>query len=186
MRLPARNPCRLRPAGLDLLLQSLVRDPEKVVIMNAHDETSAFETVCAYLSWDHHRLRDMLQDALGSVRAGDWPVAQARYGEFADGAERHMRLEEEVVFPLFEAMTGMADGATAVLREEHRAMRRALALMRDAVGKTDPLQFQDGHRFLASVLPDHEAKEERIMFPMTDRILAERDRLRLTARLVAG
>ena len=51
--------------------------------------------------------------------------------------ERHIRLEEEIVFPLFEARSGIVDGPTAVMRDEHRCLRRALALMRAGIEARD-------------------------------------------------
>jgi hemerythrin-like domain-containing protein len=144
---------------------------------------AAFDSVTAYLSFDHERLEALLQEAQIRVADGRWPDAAETQTLFERGWERHIRLEEEIVFPLFEARSGIVDGPTAIMRDEHRCMRRALALMRAGIEAEDPAGFAEALAFLNSVRPDHDAKEERILYPMTDRLLAPRVRANVAARL---
>ena len=144
---------------------------------------ATFDSVTAYLSSDHERLDALLQEAGIRVADGRWPDAAESQALFERSMERHIRLEEEIVFPLFEARSGIVDGPTAVMRDEHRCMRRALAMMRAGIEAEDPAGFAEALSFLNSVRPDHDAKEERILYPMTDRLLAPRDRATVAARL---
>jgi hemerythrin-like domain-containing protein len=143
----------------------------------------AFDSVTGYLSWDHDRLDAILQSVRARVEAGDWEAARREYVPFYDGLDRHIRLEEGILFPLFEERTGMTGGPTVVMREEHREIRGALGTMRDALGRADDRLFQEGLAHLLSVLPDHNVKEEQVLYPTTDRILPEKDRAALAARL---
>jgi hemerythrin-like domain-containing protein len=112
-------------------------------------------------------------------------TAQARLAleEYARGMERHIRLEEELVFPVFEARSGMHGGPTALMREEHRSIRVALAMMRDGLDRQDPPGFVAGLKFLQTILPDHHSKEEHILYPTTDQLLTPSERAAFTARL---
>ena len=145
--------------------------------------SQTFDSVTAYLSWDHDRLDAILRSVRASVEAGDWEAARREYGPFADGLDRHIRLEEGILFPVFEERTGMAGGPTAVMRVEHCEIRGALETMRDGLGRSDARLFQEGLAQLLGVLPDHNVKEEEVLYPTTDRILSEKDRAALAARL---
>ena len=142
-----------------------------------------FDSVTAYLSLDHQRLDVLLREAELRVTDARWPDAAESHSLFERGMERHIRLEEEIVFPLFEARSGIVDGPTAVMREEHRCMRRALSMMRAGIEARDAAAYAEALLFLNSVRPAHDAKEERILYPMTDRLLAPPDRARVAARL---
>jgi len=143
---------------------------------------TTFDTVTAYLSWDHDRLDAILKSARARVEAGEWAHAQAEYGDFDRGLHRHIRLEEEILFPLFEQRTG-SEGPTSVMRAEHKVIRAALGVMGDAVGRRDAGAFREGVATLFSVLPDHNEKEEQVLYPTTDRVLPEGERAALAARL---
>jgi iron-sulfur cluster repair protein YtfE (RIC family) len=142
-----------------------------------------FDSVTGCLSWEHARLDGLLKEAEASVAAARWPEAAHSHGLFEHGLLRHLRVEEDIVFPLFEARTGIVDGPTAVMRDEHRCIRRAVAMMRAGIEGEDAGAYADGLSFLNSVRLAHDAKEERILFPMTDRLLAPSDRARVAVRL---
>jgi iron-sulfur cluster repair protein YtfE (RIC family) len=141
------------------------------------------DTVTACLTLDHGRLDALLEEAARRVWDADWPGASRSYADFERGLERHMRDEEEIVFPLFEARTGMTDGPTAVLRAEHGQVRVSLVLMRRGLESEDAKGFEEGLSFMRSVLPEHEAQEEHVLYPTTDRLLAPAERQAVVARL---
>ena len=144
---------------------------------------TSFESVTAYLSWDHDRLDALLESVRDRVARGEWGEARREYGEFDRGLDRHIRLEEGILFPAFEALTPTGAGPTAVMREEHRAIRAALDFMRAALARGDANSFHDGVAALLTVLPAHNVKEERVLYPATDRALSGPDRAALAARL---
>ncbi|HLA76195.1 MAG TPA: hemerythrin domain-containing protein [Vicinamibacteria bacterium] len=143
-----------------------------------------FDGVTSYLSWDHDRLDAILAEVCRRVEAGQLGEAEAGYREFLTGLRRHIRLEEELVFPLFEAKTGVTGGPTAVMRAEHLEIERALGMMQDGLSQKDANGFREGLQFLRSVLPDHNAKEEHVLYPTTDRVLSAEERSAFVERLV--
>jgi len=145
------------------------------------DETR-FESVTAYLSWDHDRLEGLLNEASQKIQAGRLAEAREFYRAFEGGLSRHIRLEEELLFPVFEARMGMA-GPTTVMRLEHREIEKAMKIMRDGLESGDPQGFRKGLDFLGTVLPDHNSKEEHILYPTTDQALSDDERALFTSRL---
>jgi iron-sulfur cluster repair protein YtfE (RIC family) len=144
---------------------------------------NGFDSVTAYLGWDHDRLDEALRSVSSAVGTGRFTEAAARFEEFELGLLRHMRIEEELLFPVFDARSGMVNGPTDVMRDEHRQVRTALGLMRRGLQRTDAGAYCDGLRFFDSVLPDHNAKEEHILYPTLDRLLRPAERAALVARL---
>jgi iron-sulfur cluster repair protein YtfE (RIC family) len=142
-----------------------------------------FESVTSYLAWDHDRLDEALRSVSAAVKNGRFEEASARYDRFESGLLHHLRVEEELIFPVFEARSGMASGPTDVMRDEHRHVRQALDVMRRGLQGSDAGGYEDGLRFFDSVLPDHNAKEEHILYPTLDRLLRPAERAALVSRL---
>jgi hemerythrin-like domain-containing protein len=139
-------------------------------------QPEAFDGVRDYLTWDYERLEAVLTAVEVDVEAGRLAAAERRYGEFRDGLRRHIRIEEELLFPLFEARTGVAPGPTEVMRSEHREIEQAIRIMEEGLTTRSVERFDEGRRFLAATLPDHHAKKEHILYPTTDRLLSDAER----------
>lgn len=140
-------------------------------------------SVTGYLSTDHDRLDQLFADADQRVMAGDFAGAAPILAQFASGLRRHIRLEDEVLFPTFERVTGMADGPVEVMRYEHRAIELHLEQMVAAVDERDRGAFVAEKVAMLGVLGDHNDKEEAIIYPLTDAHLPPDERVRLVASL---
>jgi iron-sulfur cluster repair protein YtfE (RIC family) len=97
---------------------------------------------------------------------------------------RHIGLEEELLFPEFERLTGMSPhaGPTAVMRHEHRQIEAVLLTLERTIG-TAGAEADAARGELRRVLVDHNAKEEQVLYPTTDRLLGDADRRALVGRL---
>lgn len=142
-------------------------------------------TVTGYLSADHDRLDDLLLEVTDLVAAGHFDDAGKILASFAAGLRRHIRLEDEVLFPTFEQATGMTGGPTVVMRSEHRSIEGHLDAAVAAVAARDTAGFAEAKADLLEVLGDHNVKEEEIVYPMTDTHLPDDERRRLVASLRA-
>ncbi len=135
-------------------------------------ESAPGRGVSEYLAWDHDRLDALFGETRDAAARGAADEARRLFGEFRTGLLRHIRMEEEVLFPAFEQVTGMSGGGpTAVMRMEHREIEGILEAIRTYLGSS-PLtyeRFQALEHSLMAVLADHNAKEEHIVYPMTDR-----------------
>jgi len=142
-----------------------------------------FQSVTTYLTWDHGRLSVLLADVTAEVDAGRLEAARQAYRRWEQAFTRHLRIEEELLFPLFEARAGIVAGPTETMREEHREARRAASMMRESLGRRDVETYREALQFLRSILPGHTSKEERLLYPATDGLLTEEQRQAVSERL---
>lgn len=87
--------------------------------------------------------------------------------------ERHFQCEEDLLFPAFEAATGMSQGPTQVMRMEHQQMRALMQQMQEAWTARDGDAFSGAAETLLILMQQHNMKEENILYPMCDRTVAE-------------
>ena len=91
---------------------------------------------------------------------------------FLNEMERHFQMEETVIFPTFEEISGMRQGPTQVMRMEHQQMRNLLARMSEAVSNGDPEEILEVGETMMILMQQHNVKEEGILYPMVDQHLA--------------
>jgi hemerythrin-like domain-containing protein len=103
---------------------------------------------------------------------------------FTDGC--HHAKEEKVLFPLLEQRDPAAGGPVSVMLSEHEAGRAAIA----AIAANLPAAASDAEArravaenlgLYAHLLRLHINKENLVLFPLADRVLAEGDRQRLAS-----
>lgn len=133
------------------------------------------------LTRDHRDCDHVFANAETLVSRREWDAATKATAEFAADLERHFEAEERHLFPRFEAVTGMADGPTAVMRGEHAEMRKVLGDLQDALRRRDADDFSGEAETLLIMMQQHNMKEENILYPMCDaRLGVERDALAST------
>ncbi|MCH2298348.1 MAG: hemerythrin domain-containing protein [SAR324 cluster bacterium] len=81
-------------------------------------------------------------------------------------------MEETVLFPTFEEISGMCQGPTQVMRMEHQQMRNLLARMSEAVSSGDREEILEVGETMMILMQQHNMKEEGILYPMADQHLA--------------
>lgn len=143
-------------------------------------------TVTEYLQTDHRRLDriyDRFQDA---VKEGGWAEASGEIREFSLGLKRHIRIEEEVLFPVFEEKTGMHDsGPTAVMRMEHTEIKSLLDKITAGADAKNEKEAKDAAYHLTNILADHNMKEEHILYPESDAFLSDAERVQVVKKAQA-
>jgi iron-sulfur cluster repair protein YtfE (RIC family) len=119
---------------------------------------------------DHHKCCDELfASAEEAVAGSHWTDAEHLQHDFVAAMETHFHTEEEVLFPAFEAATGMSMGPTRMMRFEHAQMRELFARMNDALAAHDAREFAGVAETLLVMMQQHNMKEENILYPMCDR-----------------
>jgi iron-sulfur cluster repair protein YtfE (RIC family) len=131
------------------------------------------ETLSSFLTHDHRRCDEGCLDAERHVAEGRWPEAQGSLAAFVTDMRRHFAREEEVLFPAFEAATGLTAGPTAVMRMEHRQIEQLMASLQDALAGRDREEYLGVSETLLMLLQQHNAKEENILYPTADRSLTD-------------
>ncbi len=140
--------------------------------------------VSTYYETDHDRLDDLFKK-FQELKRTDFPKAKEYFKEFKFGLQRHIVWEEDILFPLFEEKTGMHDdGPTAVMRSEHRLIKKHLESIHDKVREGNPDTDAD-EQLLIHTLLLHNQKEEMILYPAIDRLFSESERASVFARMDA-
>ncbi|MBI2872007.1 MAG: hemerythrin domain-containing protein [Chloroflexi bacterium] len=112
--------------------------------------------------------------------AGGQVVAEP-FREAARVLHRHIFLEEDLLFPEVEAR-GLA-GPTAVMAQEHGQICRMLGDVEGLITQNaSPERIHDAMKALASLLEEHNLKEERVLYPSADQLLGQHDLAQLLRR----
>lgn len=178
--------------ALERALLMLERDGSEPRIA-VHPRThSGPPTVSELLQEDHRRLDAIAEEMVALARTD--PTRALKLAQiFAEGLQRHIRIEEDILFPEFEAHTGMKHGGpTFVMRNEHREIERHLTTVLNTVQKladTGPdTQLLDtlsqSFSDLVDVLSPHNVKEEQVLYPMSDRALGAKGLPQVLQRIV--
>ncbi len=103
-----------------------------------------------------------LEQALG----GKGDVA-GLWAKFRGEMERHLKMEEEVLFPAFEQAAGMTGcGPTQVMRFEHVQMRGVLAQIGEAIQAGNNEEAMDQGDTLLMLIQQHNVKVECMLYRM--------------------
>lgn len=156
----------------------LEQEPQVWRVAIAKRETNdPRRTVTEFLQTDHKRLDAIFNRFLKAVKEKKWDEASQRFREFRIGLKRHIRAEEDILFPLFEQKTGMyAGGPTAVMKMEHQDIQELLdKILQAADAGNEAMTLSSADR-IVSILTDHNMKEEHILYPESDEFLSESER----------
>lgn len=135
-------------------------------------------TIVDFLGNDHRACDDLFASAEDAVAQNNWDSARSLFERFQKAMAHHVTMEEEVLFPAFEARTGMSVGPTQVMRSEHEQMRGLLQEMAGAVASADQNRYLGLSETLNMLMQQHNMKEENMLYPMSDQVLGgERDGL---------
>jgi len=132
------------------------------------------ETIKELLTDDHRQCDALFAAVEQAVTAGEWEKADAAFARFSAAMTNHFDLEEETLFPEFEAQTGMTMGPTQVMRSEHRQIRELLAAAEVALAARDADDYSGYAETLLIMAQQHNMKEENILYPMCDQHLNSR------------
>ena len=133
------------------------------------------QTISGSMTADHRRCDEMFASAEESVASGDWKQGSDRFETFRRTAEHHFVMEEDILFPRFEEATGQMAGPTQVMRMEHVQMRQLFGEMQAALVSRQADEYLGLSETLMMIMQQHNMKEEQMLYPMMDRVLAGRE-----------
>jgi uncharacterized protein (DUF2249 family)/hemerythrin-like domain-containing protein len=158
-----------RPAAFDWSV--LEAGPERFRVEIRRRSATSPRAVREFLGDDHRRLDAILRHAAILAHAGSFVDALARFAEFRCGLERHIEMEEQILFPSFEEETGITGGPTVVMHLEHLEIRRLMNAIGASLRAEDLAGLLDAIREFTTLLEEHNAKEEDVLYPTVDRAL---------------
>jgi iron-sulfur cluster repair protein YtfE (RIC family) len=125
-----------------------------------------------FFEQDHRDCDARWADVEELLDTEDIDSARPAWNKFDAGMRRHMAMEEEVLFPAFEEVTGMGDGGpTAMMRMEHEQMKGLLDQIGVAMDSGDSQEALDIGDTLLMLVQQHNVKEEGMLYPMSENVL---------------
>jgi iron-sulfur cluster repair protein YtfE (RIC family) len=139
-----------------------------------------------YLARDHAHCDALMRRTATCVGRRDWDPAKQAILAFQGAMEGHLLVEESVLFPAFEAAFGQPDSPTRTMRAEHLRIRAVAGRLADSVSECDADAFATHAEVLLLLLHQHAEKEEGVLYPIIERVLARRCETVLAAMQAFG
>ena len=129
--------------------------------------------LAGFFAQDHSDCDARWVDVEELLDTADIDAARGVWQSFDAGMRRHFAMEEEVLFPAFDARSGMGGGGpTAMMRMEHQQMRGLLDQIGEAMEAGNAQEAMDIGDTLLMMTQQHNVKEEGMLYPMAENILA--------------
>lgn len=129
-------------------------------------------TILEFLGTDHRACDDLFAASEAAVAQQHWDEVRNLFERFCAAMDRHLAMEEQILFPAFEAATGFSMGPTRVMQMEHDQMRELIQEMETAVAACNERHYLGLSETLNMLMQQHNLKEEGMLYPMSDQALA--------------
>ena len=126
------------------------------------------DTISSFLTSDHRAGDEEFANLENAIASQDCEEAQIQLQKFSSDLTHHFDMEEKVMFPVFEEVTGMSQGPTMVMRMEHSQMRNILDDLKADIEKKDKNHFFGVSESLMMLMQQHNMKEEQMLYRMAD------------------
>jgi len=113
-----------------------------------------------YMKDDHRACDEKFANMENEVADGNWTKAKELFENFASDLNHHFDIEEEVMFPAFEARGDGHCNPTPVMIMEHTQMRNVLKDMKKEVDAKNSQEFFGMSETLMMTMQQHNMKEE--------------------------
>ena len=125
-------------------------------------------TISSFLTSDHRACDNEFANLENAIASLNWEEAKNQFDKFSGDLLHHFDMEEKVMFPVFEEVTGMTQGPTMVMRMEHSQMRNILDDLKADIEKKDKNHFFGVSESLMMLMQQHNMKEEQMLYKMAD------------------
>lgn len=129
------------------------------------------ETIVGFMADSHKACDNDFARAEEAVLNVAWAAAAQAFRRFHEAMVLHFRMEEEILFPTLQSAGGPA-GPVQIMLMEHAQMQDLFGQMADALTKQDAQGYGGISETLLIVMQQHNHKEEQILYPIADHILA--------------
>jgi hemerythrin-like domain-containing protein len=130
------------------------------------------DSISDYLKHDYAHCNELYYAACERVQARADAGAALALDAFVRAIERHMRIEDQIVFVAFEAAMERGQTLTKLLRLEHIQIRAALERMSKALAAGHEQAFLMHADTLRLLLQQHAQKENFHVLPQVAKVLA--------------
>ncbi|HEX7477075.1 MAG TPA: hemerythrin domain-containing protein [Polyangiales bacterium] len=128
-------------------------------------------SLSAYFTQHHREADSFWAEVENAVVDKDPARVSGAFSRFDRSIRKHFLLEEEVLFPEFEKVTGSSQGPTMVMMAEHLRVRALLDQMQTALDAVDHDSLMDVGDTLMTFVQQHNMKEEAMLYRMCEQML---------------
>ncbi|MBU0622401.1 MAG: hemerythrin domain-containing protein [Gammaproteobacteria bacterium] len=128
-------------------------------------------SIAAFMTDKHKACDTEFARAEDYALSADWDKAGPAFETFHHDMAQHFRMEEDQLFPTLLAAGGPG-GPVQIMLMEHEQMNDLLGQMKTALDGHDAQRYGGLSETLLIVMQQHNLKEEQILYPIADRILA--------------
>ncbi len=118
-----------------------------------------------YLIHIHRHCQQLFHALQCHIEQQQWAQAQRACHDFCAELDSHFADEEQVLYPLYEQLSGQQHGPTEVMRYEHEQLRELMEALFQAVQQHDVAVCGPLAGVLQRQLQQHFDKEESILYP---------------------
>jgi iron-sulfur cluster repair protein YtfE (RIC family) len=129
------------------------------------------ETIIEFMGNDHKSCDNQFALAEEAVHGGKWQQAEAAFKTFRQHLTHHFHLEEDLLFPALLAAGG-PNGPVQVMTMEHAQMNNLLQQMAAVIANKNTQGYGGLAETLLILMQQHNLKEEQILYPIAQRLLA--------------
>jgi len=119
-----------------------------------------------WLIHEHSLYENLLAQCTEAVEIEDWKTVDLLFKRMVTHLKRHMALEEEVLYPAYEAAAHAPQGPTGALRQEHDHIVRLIMDMARIIKTRDSDYVLESLTHLEKQMIKHHEKEEDLFLPM--------------------
>ena len=134
-------------------------------------------SITGFMSADHSRLDYIFQEFRKSKKAGE---TKQFFLEFKDGLERHMKWEEDILFPIVKQRLGEDSAMIDELVLQHNRMKDDLKGISAGLGARDTNLESDLDQLMAS----HDKMEEEGIYPWIDDYIDDKAKKEALSRMM--
>jgi len=125
-----------------------------------------------FMTQDHKDCDEFFAQMEDAV-ANKQDEALEKFEKFYDSLTNHFKMEEMVLFPMFDQKTGMSQGPTQVMEMEHEQMRKLLSSIEAAIESSDNDKFFGLSETLMILMQQHNMKEEQMIYSIAQEQLGD-------------
>lgn len=137
------------------------------------ETATAFETVFGAAQ---SAIRKAWEQCLKAIHACDRESVAARFNDFEVRFRRHIKLEEEVLFPALRSEAKLETDPTILMRAEHRRIETMLDQLHARVNAGDCAALYGQHVGVSALFRDHLSAEENVLYPVFDFLISREKR----------
>lgn len=122
---------------------------------------------------DHERIDK--QWCAFMAEATNAELASCLFLEFSNHIQKHINLEDNVLFPRFEKYTGLDKntGIIAIMRNDHKNILKLLGSVRQARETNDIKKIREAGFHLHRALNAHNKREDTVPYPLFDELFSD-------------